>query len=57
MIRRWSSIAPISSERPINGDGKRTWKAYVRSPQTMALIAPSNHAADGYLIKPFLGIV
>jgi hypothetical protein len=22
-----ASIAPIFSERPINGDGKRTWKA------------------------------
>jgi hypothetical protein len=39
-----ASIAPVSSERPINGHDKRTWKAYVRSPQTLALIAPSNHA-------------
>jgi hypothetical protein len=39
-----ASIAPVSSEPPINGHDKRTWKAYVRSPQTLALIAPSNHA-------------
>ena len=39
-----ASIAPVSSERPINGHDKRTSKAYVRSPQLLALIAPSNQA-------------
>src|ERR1700722_14728460 len=51
-----ASIAPISSEPPVNGHGSRTWKAYVRPPQTLALISPSNHAADRYLTKPLLGI-
>ena len=39
-----ASIAPVSSERPINGHDKRTLEAYVRSQQTLALIAPSTHA-------------
>jgi hypothetical protein len=50
-----ASMAPISSERPISGHAKRTWKDYVRSPQTLAFIAPCNRGADGYLIKPLLG--
>src|ERR1700693_3871979 len=41
-----ASIAPVSSERPINGHDKRTSKAYVRSPHALALTAPSSHHLD-----------
>src|SRR5271156_3060774 len=52
-----ASIAAISSERPVKGHGTRTSKAYVRPLQTLAFIAPSSHAAGGYLIKRLLGTV
>ena len=40
-----ASIVLISSDRPTNGHDKRTWKAYVRSPQTAG-----TYRGNSYLI-------